>query len=415
MVLMCDPSGAVTRCNRAVTTFTGRTFTQILGENCLDLLKNSGMEVISGDNVSRQLSYAGGLRHFELLFNELKQIETNEVRGSVVTIHETTEFLRVNEGLRKASIELQQAQAQAFQQEKMASIGQLAAGVAHEINNPMGFISSNLTTMGRYMQKLGAFESAVIEAVQKSGGQETIELLNDVREKMKINFILNDLHTLLEESLDGAERVRCIVRDLKSFSHEDEAQCKPFSINDCLDSTLNMARNEIKYVADVERDYDPELPLLNCYPQKLSQVFMNLLVNAAHAIEGYGTIRIKTFREGSDIVASISDTGNGIHPENLTRIFDPFFTTKEVGKGTGLGLSISYDIIKKHGGVIMVESEVSVGTTFTVRLPLEHAVYAEADSAGNQNTRTTPEPHGTAADEPAGRTPATFEGTHECL
>jgi two-component system NtrC family sensor kinase len=265
------------------------------------------------------------------------------------------------------------------------------------------------------MQKLGTFESAVIEAVQKSGGQETIELLNDVREKMKINFILNDLHTLLEESLDGAERVRCIVRDLKSFSHEDEAQCKPFSINDCLDSTLNMARNEIKYVADVERDYDPELPLLNCYPQKLSQVFMNLLVNAAHAIEGYGTIRIKTFREGSDIVASISDTGNGIHPDNLTRIFDPFFTTKEVGKGTGLGLSISYDIIKKHGGVITVESEISVGTTFTVRLPLEHTGYAEADSTGSQNTRTTPEALATAAGEPAGRTSATFEGSHECL
>jgi two-component system NtrC family sensor kinase len=376
MVLMCDPSGAITRCNRAVTTFTGLSYNQTLGLNCLELFVRSGMEIISCDDTSGQMVSEGGARHFELLFNELKQIGSDDVRGSVVTIHETTEFLRMNENLQKASAELQQAQAQAFQQEKMASIGQLAAGVAHEINNPMGFISSNLTTMGKYMQKLSAFETALIEAVQKKGDQETVSLLNDVRAQMKIDFILKDLHTLLEESRDGAERVRCIIRDLKSFSHEDETLCKPFSINECLDSTLNMARNEIKYVADVERDYDPALPLLNCYPQKLNQVFMNLLVNAAHAIEGHGTIRLKTFSEGGDIVVTISDTGKGIAPENLTRIFEPFFTTKEVGKGTGLGLSISYDIIKMHGGVISVKSEVGTGTTFTVRLPLNRTVCA---------------------------------------
>ena len=374
MVLMCDPSGAITRCNRAVTTFTGLSYTQILGLDCLGLFVRSGMEVISCDDTSGQMVCENGARHFELLFNELKQIGTNDVRGSVVTIHETTEFVRMNENLQKTSAELQQAQAQAFQQEKLASIGQLAAGVAHEINNPMGFISSNLTTMDKYMQKLRAFETAVIETVQNRGDLETVALLNDVRAKMKIDFILNDLHTLLEESQDGAQRVRCIVRDLKSFSHEDEALCKPFCINECLDSTLNMARNEIKYIADVELDYDPALPLLNCYPQKLNQVFMNLLVNAAHAIEGHGTIRVKTFSEGGDIVVCISDTGRGIAPENLTRIFEPFFTTKEVGKGTGLGLSISYDIIKKHGGKLTVESEVGTGTTFTVRLPLNHTV-----------------------------------------
>ena len=374
MVLMCDPIGAITRCNHAVATFTSRTYNQILGLDCLELLVRSGMEISSCDDSKTHMTYAGGSRHFELHFNELKQLGSNEVRGSVVTVYETTEFLRVNEELKKASIELRQAQAQAFQQEKMASIGQLAAGVAHEINNPMGFISSNLTTMGKYMHKLHAFEDALIDTLQKRGDREAVELLNNVRAQMKIDFILNDLHTLLDESRDGAERVRCIVRDLKSFSHQDEALCKPFSINDCLDSTLNMARNEIKYVADVELDYDPALPLLNCYPQKLNQVFMNLLVNAAHAIEGHGTIRIKTFSENGDIVVCVSDTGKGIAPENLTRIFEPFFTTKEVGKGTGLGLSISYDIIKKHGGTINVESKLGAGTTFTVRLPLNPTV-----------------------------------------
>jgi two-component system, NtrC family, sensor kinase len=376
MVLMCNPSGAITRCNRAVTVFTGLTYLQILGLNCMELFVRSGMKVVSCDDVSGHMTYAGGSRHFELLFNELKQLGTNEVRGSVVTIHETTEFVRVNEDLKKASIELQQAQTSAFQQEKMASIGQLAAGVAHEINNPMGFISSNLTTMGKYLQKIIAFETTMIEAIQKSGDQGTVAQLKDVRAQMKIDIILNDLHKLLEESQEGAQRVRCIVRDLKSFSHEDEAECKPFSINDCLDSTLNMARNEIKYVAEVVLDYDPDLPLLNCYPQKLNQVFMNLLVNAAHAIDGHGTIHIKTHHAGDDIVVSISDTGKGIAPENLTRIFEPFFTTKEVGKGTGLGLSISYEIIKKHGGEMTVASEVGAGTTFTVRLPLNHEVCA---------------------------------------
>lgn len=373
MVLMCDPDGTITRCNRAVSNFTGLSYAQILGLNCLGLFVQLGMEIVSSDETSAQMVYEGGTRHFELLFNELKQIGSNEVRGSVVTIHETTEFLMVYDDLQKASIELQQTQAQAFQQEKMASIGQLAAGVAHEINNPMGFISSNLNSMAKYMHKLSAFEAAVTETVQSRCDRETADHLNDLRAKMKIDFILNDIHTLLEESRDGAERVRCIVLDLKSFSHEDDAQCKPFSINDCLDSTLNMARNEIKYVAEVEKDYDSTLPLLTCYPQKLSQVFMNLVVNAAHAIEGHGgTIRVRTISENGEIVVSISDTGRGIAPENLTRIFEPFFTTKEVGRGTGLGLSISYDIIKKHGGSITVESEIGSGTTFTIRLPLNH-------------------------------------------
>ncbi|MBL0224526.1 MAG: PAS domain S-box protein [Geobacteraceae bacterium] len=372
MVLMCDPSGTITRCNRTVCSFTGLSYTQILGLNCLELFTKVGMQIISCDDTSGQMVSENGTRHFELLFNELKQSGTAEVRGSVVTIHETTEFLRMNENLQRTSAELQLAQSQAFQQEKLASIGQLAAGVAHEINNPMGFISSNLTTMGKYMQRLREFEMAVIEAVQQKGDQETLEALNKARSEMKIDFILNDLHTLLDESQDGAQRVRAIVQDLKSFAHEDEALCKPFSINDCLDSTLNMARNEIKYVADVERDYDPALPLLNCYPQKLNQVFMNLLVNAAHAVEGHGTIRVRTFSEDGDIVVTICDNGRGIAPENLTRIFEPFFTTKEVGKGTGLGLSISYDIIKKHGGEITVESKVGTGTTFTIRLPLNY-------------------------------------------
>ncbi|MBW4053876.1 MAG: PAS domain-containing protein [Proteobacteria bacterium] len=372
MVLMCDQFGVINRCNRAVTSFTGIPYNMIINSDCMELLVRAGLEVTGYDGTSGQLECEGGRRHFELLSNELKQAGSDNIRGVVVTIHETTELFKMNEKLQKAYAELQQGQTQIFQQEKMASIGQLAAGVAHEINNPMGFISSNLSTMGKYMEKISAFETAMIEAVQDKGDTETVATLGELRKKMKIDFILDDIKNLLDESRDGAERVRRIVQDLKSFSHVDEAECKPVSVNECLDATLNMLRNEIKYIADVEQEYNPDLPMLLCFPQQINQVFMNILVNAAHAIEGHGVIAIKTLLEADDIVVRISDTGKGVAPENLTRIFEPFFTTKEVGKGTGLGLSISYDIIKKHGGDIHVESEAGVGTTFIIRLPLNH-------------------------------------------
>lgn len=372
MVLLCDQFGVVSRCNRAVTSFTRLPYDEIVDVDCMELFARVGLEITGYNGTSGQMECEEGQRHFELLSNELKQIGSDEIRGVVVTIHETTELFKMNDNLQKAYAELQQTQSQILQQEKMASIGQLAAGVAHEINNPMAFISSNLSSLGKYMEKIKIFNAALQEAVQSKGNPDTLAVLTELRKKMKIDFILGDISGLLAESHEGAERVRRIVQDLKSFSHVDETECKPFSINDCLTSTLNMARNEIKYVADVEQDYDPDLPLLNCYPQQLNQVFMNILVNAAHAIEGHGIIKIRTLLESDTIVVRISDTGKGISPENLTRIFEPFFTTKEVGKGTGLGLSISYDIIKKHGGIIIVESEVGVGTTLILRLPLNH-------------------------------------------
>jgi two-component system NtrC family sensor kinase len=177
--------------------------------------------------------------------------------------------------------------------------------------------------------------------------------------------------SLLEESQDGAERVRRIVQDLKNFSHVDEAENKAANINENLASTLNMLRNEIKYVAELVTDYG-DLPLVSCNPQQLNQVFMNILVNAVHALDEHGTITLRTSHEGDFVKISVSDTGKGIAEEHLTKIFDPFFTTKAVGKGTGLGLSICYDIIKKHGGEILVQSTVGTGTTFTVQLPVDY-------------------------------------------
>jgi PAS domain S-box-containing protein len=274
-----------------------------------------------------------------------------------------------NRELGKAYRELKASQSAVVQQEKMASIGQLAAGVAHEINNPMGFISSNLGTLGKYMRKLSEFIDAQAEAAAMIESEEVREHLKERRKSLKVDYIMEDVESLIKESLEGAERVKKIVQNLKSFSRVDEAEFKAADINECIESTLNIVWNELKYKAEVKKDYG-DIPLTKCYPQQLNQVFMNLLVNSAQAIEKQGEIRIKTWNGDGKIKITIEDTGSGIPEETLGHIFEPFYTTKPVGKGTGLGLSISYDIVKKHHGDIQVESEVGKGTRFTITIPV---------------------------------------------
>ena len=271
--------------------------------------------------------------------------------------------------LENAYAALKAAQAHMVQQEKMASIGQLAAGVAHEINNPIGFISSNLGTLAKYVDRLTEFVSLQSEVIGRLDATEAGGELGKKRRELKIDYITEDIKELIAESLEGTDRVRRIVQDLKSFSRVDEAEYKPADINKCIESTLNIVRNELKYKTVVNREYG-EIPMTRCYPRQLNQVFMNLLVNAGQAIEKQGEITIRTWNAGGSIYVSISDTGRGIPGDMLNRIFEPFFTTKEVGKGTGLGLSITYDIVKKHNGEITVDSEEGRGTTFTVKIPV---------------------------------------------
>ena len=265
--------------------------------------------------------------------------------------------------------QLKATQSQILQQEKMASVGQLAAGVAHEINNPMGFITSNLSTLKRYQEKLTTYLQQLEEWLKEQASPETLELQKELKKKQKIAYILEDIEDLIDESNDGAIRVRDIVQNLKSFSRVDQTEFTPADINECLESTLAIAMNEIKYKATVVKDFG-ELPLLPCYPQQLNQVFLNILVNAAQAIEEKGEIKIKTWAENEKVVITISDNGSGIPDDIKEKIFDPFFTTKDVGQGTGLGMSISYDIIKEHDGQIKIDSEAGQGTTFTIELPL---------------------------------------------
>jgi PAS domain S-box-containing protein len=297
-------------------------------------------------------------------------------------IHDITERKQAEETLQKAYKELKEAQAHLLQSEKMASLGQMAAGVAHEINNPVGFVSSNLRTLEEYMadllQLIGGYES-LLGAVERSdpeaveGEKKRVRALS---KQVDVGFLMEDLSRLVQQSLDGMERVRQIVQDLKEFSHVDRAERMRFNINQGIESTLNIVWNELKYKAEVIKELG-ELPELSCYPQQLNQVFMNLLVNAAQAMPQKGKIWIRSYVTGDQVAVEIEDSGCGIPEENLKKIFDPFFTTKPVGKGTGLGLSVSYGIVQKHKGKIEVESTVGKGTKFRVLLPIAEVQEAQ--------------------------------------
>lgn len=284
------------------------------------------------------------------------------------------------EKLQKAFDDLKMAQTKLLQNEKMASIGQLAAGVAHEINNPVGFIRSNLTTLGKYVDKLKAYLDALENTCQELPEGHRDELRRK-RKEYKITYLLEDIPDLLVESIEGADRVRTIVQNLKSFSRVDQSQYAEADINECLESTINIVWNELKYKTTLHREFG-DVPRIRCYPQQLNQVFMNILVNAAQAIETQGDIWVRTFVENDQLVVHIQDNGCGIPEEIRERIFEPFFTTKEVGKGTGLGMSISWDIVHKHGGRIEVESQVGVGTSFFIYLPLSGAPAPDDDAKG---------------------------------
>ena len=281
--------------------------------------------------------------------------------------------LRTTE-LEKVISELKSTQRQMIQQEKMATIGQLSAGIAHEINNPVGFIASNSSSLGKYCEKILKFMETQQEALLSGRTDpENIEELQELRRQMKIDYIVKDIPEMIAETMEGVERIKSIIRDLKSFSRTEESEQKDADIIQCLESTINIANNELKYKATIKREYG-DLPLLRCYPQQLGQVFMNLLVNAAHAIDTHGVVTVRTWHDDGFIYVSISDTGCGISDEVKAHIFEPFFTTKEAGKGTGLGLSISSEIVRNHGGEIRVESEIGQGSTFIVSLPLDYNV-----------------------------------------
>lgn len=257
---------------------------------------------------------------------------------------------------------LKTAERQLYQAEKLASVGQLAAGVAHEINNPIGFIRSNLTSASAYVKDISGLRAAIAsgDAKKIAGAWKAADM----------DFLLEDFQSLLQESIAGADRVARIVSDLKGFSSIDHGKEERIDLNESVRTVCNVAGSRIQQKAQLVLELG-ELPALQCQPGHINDVLLAMLFNAAQAVGEGGEIRISTAVEGGDICVRISDNGCGIAPENLSRIFDPFFTTREVGAGTGLGLTVCRDIVRAHGGRIKVESRVGAGTTFTIHLPLK--------------------------------------------
>jgi two-component system NtrC family sensor kinase len=325
------------------------------------------------NNVSALLSALHKLYHLMALQNA-ELARTNE--GLEQKVAERTRDLTVaNEHLADDRKELatlvkkmEEAQNHILQSEKMAAIGQLAAGVAHEINNPIGFVNSNLGTLKSYVERLLGLVDVYDRCLVRTGAQ--LPEIVAARSDADLDFLRADIGALLGESREGLDRVKKIVQDLKDFSHIDNAELHEADINAGLESTLNVVWNELKYKAEVIRRYG-ELPPVRCIAGQINQVFMNLLVNAAQAIEQRGTITVSTGLHGAEVWIAIADTGCGMPSEISKRVFEPFFTTKPVGTGTGLGLSLSYDIVvKKHSGRFEVESEPGVGTIFRIWLPV---------------------------------------------
>jgi signal transduction histidine kinase len=322
-----------------------------------------------------------------IITNNLKRMLTTELHTSIV--HESyQELLEINKRLAESegryrelaisleqkveqrSAELQKAYARMLQQEKLAAVGSLAAGMAHEINNPNGFVRSNLETFGRYFQKM----KDIVHYYQLLIAANTplAQLQQDSEKKqreLKLDFIIADTSELLAQSIEGSDRIARIVADLKSFSHVDESGEADVDLNKELERTLTVLAPQIAADTAIVRNLQP-VPLLGCNPGLMSQAFFNIIQNALQSRDSGLELTIASRLEAAEIVVAIADNGCGVPAENLSRLFEPFFTTREVGSGTGMGLTVAREIIRGRGGSIEIESTEHGGTTVTIRLPL---------------------------------------------
>ena len=278
--------------------------------------------------------------------------------------------------LNKAYKQLSSSQAQLVQSEKMAALGQMVAGVAHEINTPLGYVNNNIEMLREFFSQLNFVLQAhdrLVNALLAPNSSdieiaESLAAIDDAKAGMELEQFFCDLDSLFNDTFYGVEQISELVTGLKNFSRLDQAITDHVSVNDCIENALLIARNTLKYKVEVIKRLD-NVPLIRCTASQINQVLLNLFTNAAQAIKTQGYLLIKTWADTDQIYISVQDTGSGIAPENLAKIFDPFFTTKPVGQGTGLGLSISYKIIQQHGGSIRVASEVGKGTRFVIALP----------------------------------------------
>ena len=415
-VFLLDRSMNVLFWNRFMVMHTGQAAENVEGHNLFELFsdlprrwlerKVEGVFVLKNQAFSswEQRPYLFEFSHnrpvtggVQSMYQDISLMPVLDISGMViavcVSVRDVTDAAIYATGMKEAMAKLEtekeeqkvlikkleEAQSQLLQSEKMAAIGQLAAGVAHEINNPVGFIKSNMSSLQKYtaglVQLLEAYIKAEPQLDQNSADMQAIKA---TKEQIDFEYLVEDIDDLMHESMDGVDRVSKIVKDLKDFSHVDQGDWQYEDLHRCIDSTLNVAWNELKYKAEINKQYG-DIPQVFCMGSQLNQVFLNLLVNAAHAIDNRGTISITTAREEDRVRITVSDTGCGMNDEQLRRVFEQFFTTKPVGKGTGLGMSLSYGIIDKHDGKIEVESTEGEGTTFNIWLPIEGPAQEQLD------------------------------------
>lgn len=392
------------------------TIDTLLLERCIEAVVHQGQEILdanqkfiialgeaSNERIARlqTLQVSAILLSLVIFFAMAVRLTISLRRQDRIIVQNTEEIIRQRneialekERIEKLLNDLKNAQAQLIQSEKMASLGQMVAGIAHEVNTPLGFVTNNLSIVER---NLGILEHALkeyqkMEMMLCEGElndlEAQLETVREVVSRIKEKAIIERTHKTLSESNVGLQRIQELVTNLRNFSRLDETALKTVTLSENIDSALMIATNVVKHKAEVVKNYEPNLTV-ECYPAQLNQVFLNLITNAAQAIEKFGKITITTCSQGDRALIKIADTGIGIPEQNLKKIFEPFFTTKPVGQGTGLGLSIVYKIIERHNGTIEVSSKVGEGSEFIITLPIKQAKQKQGATAKEESTKET--------------------------
>ena len=390
-VLTTDRHGTITFANGKFLALSGHSFSRLIGQNeSFNHPDDDSLPVMQCDQALSGVwngevcnRHADGSRYWMNMFLFPLSYISDEDDGYIYFGTDITSIKTENNQLmqevKDKNQKLDQVESLLLHSEKMASLGTISAGIAHEINNPIAFVSSNLNRSRDY---LGAM-AGIIQGLQKRISEEKFQQFLDAETDLnvdarKLTFMMADYPALMDETDEGIERIKKIIRDLKHFSHNQPEAFSPTDIATCMAMSLNLAKHELKNRITVSHSLPDSLPLINGSESQLSQVFMNVFVNAAQAIEGKGNITIAGDCDEQWCTLTITDDGPGIAEDTLKQIFEPFYTTKPIGQGTGLGLSISHDIIQHHGGTMTVKSQLGTGTTFTIRLPLKQTDRADA-------------------------------------
>jgi signal transduction histidine kinase len=374
LVVHVDLDGVINFASGNTASF-GYTADELIGKVLLSYIRDDSKEAFDRSRTAQtQVFFKARKINVDIVTDEYVPALVRSSEDGAVSV-----FANIQRQQELESV-VQSTKDQLFEQEKMASIGQLAAGVAHEINNPLGFVSSNMATLATYIGPIKSILTEVQYLIVAAKNKdefvvaEKADAISELAKKHDLEFVMGDIEDLSKESLQGLDRIKKIVMDLKLYARKDIGEKGEADMNTVIDAALGIVHNKIKYHCTLVKEYTDPLPLAEMNVQQFTQVFINLIVNGADAISGQGTITVRTYEKDGMVWGDVQDSGTGIPAEIRTKIFEPLFTTKEPGKGTGLGLSITADIVRKHHGVLLLESQMGLGTTFKVGLPLKQPV-----------------------------------------